>query len=192
MARFQEGLRLLPAQDSWPPSCDSLTGRIRRRFQPTPAGNSHYSAPALLQKAFSLASGILFLMAEMLRLGDVHDPIANIREWQSRQSACDIDDTQQTSEYSEVARLCSSLQDLFREINRTILEQNSVSKEAQISIERSRRALVLWSEGYGIVEGRLNEAFSKSRKLRCTVLKTLSHIGNVLTDSKLCGTMWRN
>ncbi|KAK0611765.1 hypothetical protein B0T14DRAFT_571628 [Immersiella caudata] len=54
--------------------------------------------------------------------------------------------------------------------------------ESKINLERTRGALVLWSDGHGIAQGQLADVFSRSRKLRRIITKTLSHVTNVLLE----------
>ncbi|RFU78548.1 ankyrin repeat [Trichoderma arundinaceum] len=105
-------------------------------------------------------------MAALLRSQDAYDPIKNIREWQSQQLNV------QPSDY--VA--------LFKEIVLTLPKITHIPRDARTSLERSCSALILWSDGYGIAQGRLNATFKKSRKLRRTVLQNLLHIGRVLIE----------
>ncbi|KAL7800166.1 hypothetical protein V8C37DRAFT_364329 [Trichoderma ceciliae] len=124
-------------------------------------------------------------MAELLRSQDAYDLIRNIREWQSQQLNVhpnEYFDDAATATHNEIARLSSSLLALFEEVILALREQSHVSKDARISLERSCGALILWSDGYGIAQGRFNDTFDKSRKLRRTVFKNLSHIGRVLTE----------
>ncbi len=122
-------------------------------------------------------------MAELVQSRNAHDPVANIREWQSRQLAIQPGGhNDETVEHNEVARLCATLLDLFQEVNRAVLTHDGVPKDAQTSLERSRGALVLWSDGYGVAGGHFNDTFTRSRKLRYRVLKTLIHIGNILIE----------
>ena len=120
-------------------------------------------------------------MSSLIRSKDRYDPVTNIREWQSRQQ--DAKNHVDSAVYDdEVAHLCESLLTLFKTIVRAFSEQGNVPKDIQISLERSRSALLLWSDGCGIASGRLSDVFTRSRKLRHTVLKTLSHLGNTLVE----------
>ncbi|KAH8900698.1 hypothetical protein GQ53DRAFT_835635 [Thozetella sp. PMI_491] len=120
-------------------------------------------------------------MSALIRSQDVYDPVANIQKWRSHQ----LDLVYRPDEavyHHEVAHLCESLLSLFKEVMRALLERNHIPKDAQISLERSRSALVLWSDGCGIAQGHLNEVFGKSRKLRYKVLKTLSHLATIIVE----------
>ncbi|KAM0464658.1 hypothetical protein ACHAPV_002492 [Trichoderma viride] len=115
---------------------------------------------------------------------DGYDLIKNIREWQSRQQ--DIPpgggDGEEALEYLEVSRLSANLLLLFKEIILLLRQQVAIPKDARISLERSCSALILWSDGYGIAQGRLNDIFKRSSKLRYTLLKNLSRLGRALTE----------
>jgi hypothetical protein len=122
-------------------------------------------------------------MAQLLQPQDGYGPIKNIREWQSRQLNIQPSDyIDEIPEQNEIARLSANLLSLFKEVILALPEQTTIPKDARISLERSCSALILWSDGYGIAQGRLNDTFKKSSKLRHTLFKGLSHIGRVLTE----------
>ncbi|KAJ4857089.1 ARID/BRIGHT DNA binding domain-containing protein [Trichoderma breve] len=113
-------------------------------------------------------------MAELLRY---------TQEWhQQQQDIHPSDYIEETAEHNEIAELSSSLLALFKEIVLALSNHARIPGDARINIERSCSALILWSDGFGITQGRLNETFNKSRKLRYTTLKNLLHIGRVLTE----------
>ncbi|KKP02600.1 hypothetical protein THAR02_05288 [Trichoderma harzianum] len=113
-------------------------------------------------------------MAELLRY---------TQEWhQQQQHIHPSDYIEETAEHNEIAELSSSLLALFKEIVLALSNHARIPGDARINIERSCSALILWSDGFGITQGRLNETFNKSRKLRYTTLKNLLHIGRVLTE----------
>ncbi len=129
-------------------------------------------------------------MSDTSRNEDAFDPVINIQEWRSKQLDAQVgqhvDESQdETAEYGEVTRLCRTLLDLFSEIIRMLPGRSSVPKEVRINLERSLSALILWSDGYGIALGDLDETFSKSKKLRHVVIKTLSHLGELLMESEV-------
>lgn len=114
---------------------------------------------------------------------DGTDLIKNIREWQSQQQNIPPSgDGEETLEYLEVSRLSANLLLLFKEIILLLRQQVAIPKDARISLERSCSALILWSDGYGIAQGRLNDIFKRSSKLRYTLLKNLSRLGRALTE----------
>ncbi|KAL6901509.1 hypothetical protein GGI43DRAFT_403189 [Trichoderma evansii] len=121
-------------------------------------------------------------MAQPLQSQDGNDLIKNIQEWQSRQNIQSGDYVDKTLGYLEVSRLSANLLSLFKEVVLSLREQASIPKDARISLERSCSALILWSDGYGISQGNLNDIFQRSSKLRHTLLKNLSHLGRVLTE----------
>ncbi|QYT04574.1 hypothetical protein H0G86_011476 [Trichoderma simmonsii] len=113
-------------------------------------------------------------MAELLRY---------TQEWhQQQQDIHPSDYIEETAEHNEIAELSSSLLALFKEIVLALSKHTEIPGDARISIERSCSALILWSDGFGIAQGRLNSTFNKSRKLRYTALKNLVHIGRVLIE----------
>ncbi|OTA07871.1 hypothetical protein A9Z42_0088040 [Trichoderma parareesei] len=116
------------------------------------------------------------------------DPIQNILEWQSQQLQVQPSGyVEEAADHNVVAGLAASLLSLFKSIIPALSgqQQNRIPQTAQISLERSCSALILWSDGYGIAEGRLNDAFNRSRKLRYATLKNLVHIGRVLVERLL-------
>lgn len=122
-------------------------------------------------------------MTDPLESQDAYDPITNVQEWQSRQSkAHGGDPVDETTEENELTRLSTSLLTLFKEVICALTKQTGIPKDVRISLERSCSSLILWSDGYGIAQGRLNHTFNRSRMLRHTILKNLSHIGRVLVD----------
>ncbi|KAL6812345.1 hypothetical protein J3E69DRAFT_376180 [Trichoderma sp. SZMC 28015] len=105
------------------------------------------------------------------------------QEWhQQQQDIHPSDYIEETAEHNEIAELSSSLLALFKEVVLVLSRQTGIPRDARISIERSCSALILWSDGFGITQGRLNDTFNKSRKLRYTTLKNLVHIGRVLIE----------
>lgn len=114
---------------------------------------------------------------------DGTDLIKNIREWQSQQQDIPLSgDGEEALEYLEVSRLSENLLLLFKEIILLLRQQVTIPKDARISLERSCSALILWSDGYGIAQGRLNDIFKRSSKLRYTLLKNLSRLARALTE----------
>ncbi|KAH0491697.1 hypothetical protein TgHK011_003113 [Trichoderma gracile] len=116
------------------------------------------------------------------------DPVQNILEWQSQQLQVQPSDyVEEAADHNAIAGLTASLLSLFKAIVPALAreQQTKIPQTARISLERSCSALILWSSGYGIAEGRLNDAFNRSRKLRYTTLKNLLHIGRVLVERLL-------
>lgn len=115
--------------------------------------------------------------------GGNDDLIQNILEWQSQQQNIQSTyDEDKALEYLEIPRLSSSLLSLFKEVILSLREQATIPNDVRISLERSCSALILWSDGYGIAEGHLNDILKRSSKLRYTLLKNLSLLGRALTD----------
>ncbi|KAK3377949.1 hypothetical protein B0H63DRAFT_562026 [Podospora didyma] len=138
-------------------------------------------------------------MVNIIQSQQNYDPVERVAEWQLQQSVSDHaaegdpSQSQVEGQLSNVARLCASLLDLFREANRTLAEQSSASDTVTISLERSRSALVLWSDGHGIAQGDLDNTFAKSRKLRSTTARALLHIGEILIERLIPHTkIWSN
>jgi hypothetical protein len=118
-------------------------------------------------------------MAQPLQSQDGSDNlIQNIQKWQSQQQNVQP----KALEYVMIPRLSAGLLSLFKEAILLLREQAAVPKDARISLERSCSALILWSDGYGITEGHLNNILRRSSKLRHTILKNLSRLGRVLTE----------
>ena len=116
------------------------------------------------------------------------DPVRNILEWQSQQLQVQPSDyVEEAADHNVIASLSASLALLFKAIIPALSlsgeEETRTPQTARISLERSCSALILWSDGYGVAEGRLNRTFNRSRKLRYTILKNLLHIGRVLVES---------
>lgn len=111
------------------------------------------------------------------------DLVNNIRKWQSQQQNLQSTDyVDKVLEHIEIPRLSAGLLSLFKEAILLLREQATIPNDVRISLERSCSALILWSDGYGIAQGHLNDIFQRSSKLRHTVLKNLSRLGRVLTE----------
>ncbi|KAM0476401.1 hypothetical protein ACHAPX_006313 [Trichoderma viride] len=112
-----------------------------------------------------------------------YDPIRNIREWQLQQQNIHLSsDADEALQHNEISRLSASLLSLFKEVVLSLREQATIPKDVRISLERSCSAMILWSDGYGIAQGNLNNVFKRSSKLRHTLFTNLSHLGHVLTE----------
>jgi hypothetical protein len=112
------------------------------------------------------------------------DATSKVQEWQLEQlDAHEAPATTAGVFAGEVAHLCQALVALFGEVLHVLLDQDSIDEKTKISLERSCGALFLWCSGHGIIHGHFNEVFSKCRKLRRATVETLSHIGEVLTES---------
>lgn len=93
-------------------------------------------------------------------------------------------------EESLVTRLCGETIVVFQGITKHLQrhsatgeEGNNDVREAVISLQRSYNRLKLWSDGYGICTGQLDDTFAKSQKLRGATLKILASIGEALCTS---------
>ncbi|KAK4464391.1 hypothetical protein QBC42DRAFT_45550 [Cladorrhinum samala] len=123
-------------------------------------------------------------MTSIVKFDRRHDTIAKIEQWQLKQSIVQDQDDHVTVLPSQghVSRLCQFLLDLFREIMVLLRKENKTSSAIEMDLERSRSAIVLWSDGYGIAQGDFDETLEKSNRLRRAVVKTLSHIGAILIE----------
>lgn len=83
---------------------------------------------------------------------------------------------------SLAARFCSETTELFRLMIRHLSTQVKVPKDAATSLGRSYSRLKLWSDGYGVSQGKLDDVFARSRKIRSATLKSLGSIGETLTE----------
>ena len=91
-------------------------------------------------------------------------------------------------EKSLVARLCAESITAFRAIVKHLLERQeatSESRKAYTSLQRSLSRLILWSDGYGVAAGKLDEVFTKSQDVRRATLSILASIGRTLVESTL-------
>ncbi len=107
------------------------------------------------------------------------DTAVLIQEWQKNHHH----DGSKPLDRSITARLCDGVLDVFHEAVRQ-LEQprhaETATKPVRTSLERARGLIALWSDGYGIQDGRLDDVLAKSRNIRRSTLKTLSSIANTL------------
>jgi len=108
-------------------------------------------------------------------------PWREIEERQAEKQAPADQDNERSAKLGEVARLCEIVIDLFREAV-FALDGTITPKGAQISLERSRSALIIWSDDHGTAQGRFDHIFNRSRKIRRITVEILSRIGSVLAD----------
>lgn len=88
---------------------------------------------------------------------------------------------------SLVARLTDGTIAVFQDINKSLIDRVKESSESQsysFSLGRSSDRLRLWSDGYGISSGTLDDIFERSSRLRGATLEVLCSIGSTLTESK--------
>ncbi|ETS81698.1 hypothetical protein PFICI_06700 [Pestalotiopsis fici W106-1] len=122
---------------------------------------------------------------QSLKALDTHDATQKVRQFleKSEQSVTSVE----SAELSFSSRLCSNILELFREV--FLLLSNSdtpfLSRAEYISLERSFGQLKLWSDGYGVSTGELDDLLDKSRLLRRDTLKLLRSIGINLTERLL-------
>lgn len=90
------------------------------------------------------------------------------------------------NEKSLAARLCAKIHDIFRAIIEYLLINNESPNltEPYLSLERSFSRLKLWSDGYGVSKGELDDVFARSRTVCRATLKLLASIGATLTERK--------
>jgi hypothetical protein len=117
-------------------------------------------------------------------LGDVSplDAAVAIQEWQQNHHHAG---SKPEDRRSVTARLCDGILDVFQEAIRQLsqaYQAEAALKPIRRSLERARGLIALWSDGYGIQEGRLDDVLAKSRNIRRSTLKTLSRITNTLLN----------
>lgn len=123
-------------------------------------------------------------MTSIAKFDHRHDTIAGIEQWQPKQSIVQGDGFLFLTNQGKVYPLCQNLLDLFGEIIILLRKEKKTSSVIEKDLERSRSAIVLWSDGYGIAQGDFDETFGKAHRLRSAVVKTLSHIRTILTESR--------
>ncbi|KAI3336423.1 hypothetical protein HD806DRAFT_5390 [Xylariaceae sp. AK1471] len=90
---------------------------------------------------------------------------------------------QKPDERSLTARLCGESLELFREILKASTSGHcSTASSNLVSLERSFGRLKLWSDGYGIAAGRLDDVFARSQVIRNATQNLLSSLATTLTD----------
>ncbi|KAK3390130.1 hypothetical protein B0H63DRAFT_107437 [Podospora didyma] len=120
----------------------------------------------------------------MLDSTNPHDAALAIQEWQQRNSH---DHDLKPDDRSVTARLCDGILTLFQEVIRQVSKQSvhedqTIPKPVQISLERARGFIALWSDGYGIRDGAMDDVLAKSRNIRHSTVKTLSSIADALLN----------
>jgi hypothetical protein len=80
---------------------------------------------------------------------------------------------------------------ILRQITIIISQRGSVSRPVAISLERSYGRFKLWSDGYGVVAGGLDQPFEKSLILRRATWKLVKEISNIITESnyRICSNL---
>lgn len=83
---------------------------------------------------------------------------------------------------SLTAQLVSQNLQVLSLVTKTLSHEEKVSRAVYTSFERSYGRFVLWSDGYGVSDGQLDESFKKSRILRRATLRLVRRISFVITD----------
>lgn len=89
-------------------------------------------------------------------------------------------DTHTKSTTSRLVKECIAVS---RQILRRIKANNRPSQATCRAFEKSHSELVLWDTGYGVREGKLDEALGKSRTLARSLLNPLVSISLTMTQS---------
>ncbi|KAJ4136362.1 hypothetical protein NW768_003974 [Fusarium equiseti] len=119
---------------------------------------------------------------ENLNERDGYDPAAKIRLFLD---ALAVLDEKPLDEESIVARLCSLLLIVFRDIIQKFTDSKLHADEkvpVSISLQRSLDRLKLWSDGYRICAGDQDVNFIKSRRLRRAAIEVLVSISDTLLE----------
>jgi hypothetical protein len=85
---------------------------------------------------------------------------------------------------SLIARLSSHNIHILRQITMSLSKQDNFPRDVLISLERSYGRFKLWSDGYDVSNGNLDESFEKSRNLRHATSRLLRRISNTMSESK--------
>ncbi|KAF5560729.1 ankyrin repeat [Fusarium phyllophilum] len=107
-----------------------------------------------------------------------HSVAEAIREWQ-----VDAHHSDGLENKSVTARLCDAALRFYKELLRHVSKHLDVPKLVRMSLQRTYSLMVLWSDGYGVREGDLDDILAKSRNIRRATLKILSSIANTLLDN---------
>lgn len=127
---------------------------------------------------------------ESLNEQDGYDPAAKVRLFLD---ALAVLDEKPLDEESIVARLCSLLLVVFRDIIQKFTDSKvHTDKKAPVSIslQRSLDRLKLWSDGYRICAGHQDVNFIKSGRLRRATIEVLVSISDALLES-MCSLLGR-
>jgi len=111
--------------------------------------------------------------------GKARDIHAAIQKWQARAPRSTDSEAK-----SLIARFCESILCLFKEVSRHISTRKDIPSEVRTSLELSRSTMVLWSDGYRIQDGNLDEIFERSRSIRKSTMSNFSSIANSLLNSR--------
>jgi len=109
--------------------------------------------------------------------------VANIKAWQAQ--AQDNNDSIDHVGRSVAARLCEEILTTFHEVLRQICQRQDIAKPIYISLGRAYSCIALWSDGYGVKEGNLDDVLAKSRVVRRSTLKALSSVAETILDRVL-------
>ena len=82
------------------------------------------------------------------------------------------------------SRLYRGCVNLFKAILKESSAHERITSDDRCRLENCYSAIVLWADGYGMNDGRLDELMAKSRSLRQLTWRALSRISRGLLDGK--------
>ncbi|KAF3800991.1 hypothetical protein GCG54_00010268 [Colletotrichum gloeosporioides] len=106
---------------------------------------------------------------------DKQETLDRIQEWLTQD-----DDAAETR--SLLSRLCEECIRVTKCAFRNMNKDKRLPSVVYRRLERSGCSFILWADGHGVVDGRLDEACQKSRMLQRILLKLLTDIGKTLSN----------
>ncbi|PVH71686.1 hypothetical protein DL98DRAFT_596710 [Cadophora sp. DSE1049] len=107
----------------------------------------------------------------LIRASEMYNPI---REWKVEEDVSD--------QRSITSRLCIECSKAYGAAVKHLATRKDVPKSTYRTLERSWSSLILWSDGYGVTDGELDEVLAKSCTLRQSTLELLTNISKTLTE----------
>lgn len=123
-------------------------------------------------------------LGKFLACQSSHDPELKVDQYLTT-GVIHADGNENVEDKCLAARLCADTIELFQWMIQHLSTQADVPKDVNTSLRRSYSRLKLWSDGYGISQGKLDHVFAKSWKIRRATLKILASIGRALAE-RMC------
>ncbi|KAK2018380.1 hypothetical protein LZ32DRAFT_371014 [Colletotrichum eremochloae] len=112
-------------------------------------------------------------MATLQRRPAAYDPV-RVQDWVAAEEIPEAE--------SLASRLCAECIKTFKLVLREAGSRNDLPQLAKRSLERSGSSLILWAEGHGVADGKLDDALAKSRMLQQTLMGLLVSVSETLAD----------
>ncbi|KAK1954603.1 hypothetical protein LY78DRAFT_730058 [Colletotrichum sublineola] len=112
-------------------------------------------------------------MATLQRRPAAYDPV-RVQDWVAAEEIPEAE--------SLASRLCAECIKTLKLVLREAGSRDDLPQLAKRSLERSGSSLILWAEGHGVADGKLDDALAKSRMLQQTLMGLLVSVNETLAD----------